>query len=94
MKHTLLNLVLVCTGVLVGVSSIGAVYMLNERRDDQMRLIQRTEAWARYETAVDACDRGLVLRARINSLTDAKRGELIPTVNCQQAIPKPSIPPP
>ena len=70
MKHTLLNIVLVCTGVLVGVSSIGAVYVLNERRDDQMRLIQRTEAWA------------------------AKRDDLIPTVNCQTAIPKPSIPPP
>lgn len=84
--------VMVATGALVGFVSIAAVYVLNDRRNQQLAHVQAAEAWARYTAELQACVRGNVLRVRLNNL-DAQ-AERIPLVNCYQAIPKPSVPQP
>ena len=85
----LLNLAIIATGFLLTFSSVGAVFLVNESRNDALRKSAKIEAEHRYESAIEACERGNVLREKINILIDGSKGDQIPLVDCRKVIPQP-----
>ena len=71
-------------GLLFGASAVGGIYMLNNQRLDDLRQVQREEAWSRYESGLAACVRGNRLRTRLE----------IPLVRCYDTVPLPTVPKP
>lgn len=86
----LLNVAIILTGCILTIASVGAVFVVNAKRDTELKKAARIEAASRYKASIEACERGNVLRERINILIDGGPGDKIELVDCRKAIPQPS----
>jgi len=96
---------MIALAFLVLLPCLAGIWYVDHHRANELRKSQVRDAWARYDSSLQACLRGNVLRTATNTQTSVLQAlaehsklpgssvetlRLIPLINCDNVVPSPT----